>query len=396
MDKVTIYRVLWSTLKLDATNRHGLADVITLEDHRRALDAERERLKGQIDYSIQLQQLIESLKRDDTPSPELYHHTIIVDFKRQLATLQAQLARWKEALGEWLWNCTNLLGDYHIKTVQDFNEEVNRRIAWLMQHLDYTLPPPMTDEERDRMRKLSEVNDAQRALDAERERVAFLEKKNANLVEASNLVLKVKAEQDEQLATLQAQLEALRQERDEARHSRDVFKSQMIAHMNDRDSYAEDLTTLQAQLRQVEGERDRAEGALIRAGFRKDCDIAACNCGPQWGHGGHASQRLREIADALPYQNGGVLLERIESLVRENATLRQLVTALPVVDVKEVSVWLSPDESGWLVSKRPAFPAGLYWAKFRTQAEADSFRALLAYRATLAAQDAPHPTEERS
>ena len=72
----------------------------------------------------------------------------------------------------------------------------------------------------------------------------------------------------------------------------------------------------------------------------------------------------------------------------ELTTLRQLVSALPVVDVQEVSVWLSPDESGWLVSKRPAFPAGLYWAKFRTQAEADSFRALLAYRATLAAQDA--------
>ena len=76
---------------------------------------------------------------------------------------QAQLARWKEALGEWLWNCTNLLGDYHIKTVQDFNEEVNRRIAWLMQHLDHTLPPPMTDEERDRMRKLSEDNAALQA-----------------------------------------------------------------------------------------------------------------------------------------------------------------------------------------------------------------------------------------
>jgi len=70
----------------------------------------------------------------------------------------------------------------------------------------------------------------------------------------------------------------------------------------------------------------------------------------------------------------------------ELTTLRQLVSALPVVDVQEVSVWLSPDESGWLVSKRPAFPAGLYWAKFRTQAEADSFRALLAYRATLQAQ----------
>ena len=62
------------------------------DDAQRALDAERERLKGQIDYSIQLRQLIESLKRDDTPSPELYHHIIIVDFKRQLATLQARCA----------------------------------------------------------------------------------------------------------------------------------------------------------------------------------------------------------------------------------------------------------------------------------------------------------------
>ena len=78
-------------------------------------------------------------------------------------------------------------------------------------------------------------------------------------------------------------------------------------------------------------------------------------------------------------------LRRVEG---DRQTLRQLVAALPVVDVQEVSVWLSPDESGWFVSKRPAFPAGLYWAKFRTQAEADSFRALLAYRATLAAKDA--------
>ena len=90
-----------------------------------------------------------------------------INTAKELAALctqaQAQLVRWKEALGEWLWNCTNLLGDYHIKTVQDFNEEVNRRIAWLMEHLDHTLPPPMTDEERDRMRKLSEDNAALQA-----------------------------------------------------------------------------------------------------------------------------------------------------------------------------------------------------------------------------------------
>ena len=89
--------------------------------------------------------------------------------------------------------------------------------------------------------------DAQRALDAEREKVKELECYRALWKRRDDELTGVLA----QLATLQAQLEALRQERDEARHSRDVFKSQMIAHMNDRDSYAEDLTTLQAQLRQV-------------------------------------------------------------------------------------------------------------------------------------------------
>ena len=93
-------------------------------------------------------------------------------------------------------------------------------------------------------------------------------------------------------------------------------------------------------------------------------------------------------------QQLATLQAQLRQVEGDRQTLQQLVAALPVVDVQEVSVWLSPDESGWLVSKRPAFPAGLYWAKFRTQAEADSFRALLAYRATLVAQDAPHPTEE--
>ena len=112
-----------------------------------------------------------------------------------------------------------------------------------------------------------------------------------------------------------------------------------------------ELATLQAQLRQAEGERD--------------------------------DYRLMYMSlTGESYDNP------LSQARAELTTLRQLVSALPVVDVQEVSVWLSPDESGWLVSKRPAFPAGLYWAKFRTQAEADSFRALLAYRATLAAKDA--------
>jgi chromosome segregation ATPase len=81
---------------------------------------------------------------------------------------------------------------------------------------------------------------AQRALDAERERVAFLDKKNVALVEASNLVLNVKAEQDAQLATLQAQVKQL------GRTLADVYQQ--------RDG-------LQAQLRQVEGELAAMKGA---------------------------------------------------------------------------------------------------------------------------------------
>ena len=129
------------------------------------------------------------------------------------------------------------------------------------------------------------------------------------------------------------------------------------------------LTQLQAQLRQAEGERD----AFTRK-YHEAMGILSA-----WRNIDHA--------DAVA---------RLLKAETDLTTLRQLVAALPVVDVQEVSVWLSPDESGWLVSKRPAFPAGLYWAKFRTQAEADSFRALLAYRATLVAQDAPLTDEQRA
>ena len=211
--------------------RGGDIDVVIAADAQRALDAEREKVAK-----------LEKIQAIDLKNNN--------EYREQLATLQAQLARWKEALGEWLWNCTNLLGDYHIKTVQDFNEEVNRRIAWLMQHLDHTLPPPMTDEERDRMRKLSEDN-----------------------------------------AALQADNEC-------------------------KDSLIE---TLQAQLRQVEGERDEAKRVT----------------------------------------------ENVYRMAREDAkdydTLRQLVEALINSDTAK-----------------------------------DHDKAWFALRATLAAKDAPHPTEERS
>jgi len=119
-----------------------------------------------------------------------------------------------------------------------------------------------------------------------------------------------------------------------------------------------------------------------------------CMCEHEWDGDGALLSRTECFYHAEQTTKLATLQAQLRQVEGDRQTLRQLVAALPVVDVQEVSVWLSPDESGWLVSKRPAFPAGLYWAKFRTQAEADSFRALLAYRATLAAQDAPHPTEE--
>lgn len=62
---------------------------------------------------------------------------------------------------------------------------------------------------------------------------------------------------------------------------------------------------------------DVAEFALQRAGYRRSCDIAACNCGDQWGHGGHAAQRLSEIGDALRNAgfNGGTLLGFVQTLI---------------------------------------------------------------------------------
>lgn len=74
-----------------------------------------------------------------------------------------------------------------------------------------------------------------------------------------------------------------------------------------------------ALLRQREEALEVAEIALLRNGYRKECSIAACNCGAQWGHGGHANERLREIDDALPYENGKTIIKRVEEVVTQLA-----------------------------------------------------------------------------
>jgi len=206
----------------------------------------------------------------------------------------------------------------------------------------------------------------QAALDAEREKVKRL---STCGTDHSTPWWQVKCEGLEaQLATLQAQL---------------ADRDAMILQMGEQAAVlAKENMAVKAQLREVEGERDHAK--KMEAVQKEVADNQTWHV-----------QKLKGWRDTVTLalqRPGGARFEdvpgHIKALVKEHDTLRQLVEALPVVDVQEVSVWLSPDESGWLVSKRPAFPAGLYWAKFRTQDEADSFRALLAYRATLAAQDA--------
>lgn len=85
----------------------------------------------------------------------------------------------------------------------------------------------------------------------------------------------------------------------------------------------------EAELAKVERRRDVAESALSHAGYRRSCDIPACNCGDQWGHGGHANERLREIYEALgDLTNGRTALKAIELLVAElDAALAKLAEA---------------------------------------------------------------------
>ena len=56
----------------------------------------------------------------------------------------------------------------------------------------------------------SEITQRTAELEAANEKVQFLEKKNSNLLDSSNTVLKVKADQDVRLADLQAELERVR------------------------------------------------------------------------------------------------------------------------------------------------------------------------------------------
>lgn len=104
-----------------------------------------------------------------------------------------------------------------------------------------------------------------------------------------------------------------------------------------------------AVIDKLQEDLETAERALRSNGYRKDCDIPACNCGPRWNHGGYADQRLREISDALHYANGATILQRVEQQAKENEALRETLQAI------------TTGECGSFLATR--FPATLQQAK---------------------------------
>ena len=65
-----------------------------------------------------------------------------------------------------------------------------------------------------------------------------------------------------------------------------------------------------------------AERALLHHGYRKSCDIPACNCGDQWLHGGNAAQRLSEIDGVLRDEGltqGKTILNAVKELLATRA-----------------------------------------------------------------------------
>ena len=79
--------------------------------------------------------------------------------------------------------------------------------------------------ERELLARAAQVNrDTQAAIEAERERVPFLEKKIHNLIAASDIVLKVKADQDVRIAKLQAALDAAREKVAELEAAANYYK----------------------------------------------------------------------------------------------------------------------------------------------------------------------------
>ena len=178
-----------------------------------------------------------------------------------------------------------------------------------------------------------ELADAQRALDAEREKVKELVANQAEYEKCTDEQITALnqgcLDYEKQIATLQAQL---------------ADRDAMILQMGEQAArLAKDGIAAKAQLRQLEGQsKQQAEEAVI--------------------------------------------------VFAKYTTLRQLVAALPVVDGR------MDVECGacYYIRSFVAEQYGVVCGLITEQATAMAIKALLEYRAVLAAQDPPHPTEERS
>jgi hypothetical protein len=118
---------------------------------------------------------------------------------------------------------------------------------------------------------------------------------------------------------------------------------------------AEDYARLAVEQATAElrAELATAEYALRSKGYRKSCDIPACNCGDQWSHGGNAEARLRELSselDGSPVDmNGKTLLAGLSELVerteKAEAEVERLRAALEyAVSQNEHDMLLTGDE----------------------------------------------------
>jgi len=257
--------------------------------------------------------------------------------------------------------------------------------------------------------------DAQRALDAEREKVKELVANQAEYEKCTDEQITALnqgcLDYEKQIATLQAQLAALRHDYAQLKEAYDAKESGVplgpvvgaqtivnqqreinrlqaqLRHMTKErdiqkevaDNQAWHVRDLKAQLRQVEGERDaHAQDVddLI------DCcinDVLVTHTTPG-GKPHDPDPQIRPLRDKI----AGSLVEL--------QTLRQLVEALPVVDGR------MDVECGACYYIR-SFIAGQYGVVcglITEQSTAMAIKTLLEYRAVLAAKDAPHPTEEQS
>lgn len=123
---------------------------------------------------------------------------------------------------------------------------------------------------------------------------------------------------------------------------------------------------LRSQLTAANERAEKAERILARKGYRKSCDIAACNCGDNWSHGGHAEERLHEIADEV-WENGKTALQSVKdlkamlesaetSLAAAQKEIEGLRGALLPLLAESVSVlehldnYIKQSEDGWFCS----------------------------------------------